>query len=76
MDSKPLSVLDVVSSGLIGTHAVRQFHAGGHRVTALDVIKPKSPLHDGVQFRQCHIREDHFPKPASQRDLPPSRMSC
>jgi nucleoside-diphosphate-sugar epimerase len=61
MDSKPLSVLVTGSSGFIGTHVVSHLHAAGHRVTALDILKPKFPLPDGVEFRQCDIRQDHFP---------------
>jgi UDP-glucuronate 4-epimerase len=61
MDSKPLSVLVTGSSGLIGTHVVRHLHASVHRVAALDILKPKFPLPDGVEFRQCDIHQDHFP---------------
>jgi UDP-glucose 4-epimerase len=61
MDSKPLSVLVTGSSGFIGSHVIRQLHAAGHRVTALDIHKPKFPLPDGVEFRQCDIRQDHLP---------------
>jgi nucleoside-diphosphate-sugar epimerase len=58
---KPLSVLVTGSSGYIDTHVVRQLHAAGHRVTAIDILKPKFPLPDRVEFRQCDIRQDHFP---------------
>jgi nucleoside-diphosphate-sugar epimerase len=61
MDSKPHSVLVTGSSGFIGSHVVCQLHTAGHRVTALDILKPKFPLPDGVEFRQCDIRQDHFP---------------
>ena len=60
MDSKPLSVLVTGSSGFIGSHVLRQFHAAGRRVIALDFLRPTFPLPEGVEFRLCDIRQDHF----------------
>lgn len=57
----PLSVLVTGSSGFIGSHVVRQLHAAGHKVTALDQIPPRHPLPAGVGFIACDIRQGMLP---------------